>query len=441
MTASQRVPVRLQQGAFDDVDVCILQKTTFDFETTIRDLRQVGVRVIVDVCDNIEGLPHLAHYPAMVRMADLATVSSSGLLDIVHRAGAAQAELIPDCIENTQCEPTYGTVPDVLRLVWFGRSDNIDPLLDSLSDLEELATGRSVALEIVTDSDSDLTNRLNAAARHAARHLDLTVTPWSPAATEGALARASLALMPAGSQERFTAKSPNRLAAALWAGCVPIAAPQESYQDFETSALLATDVIDGIAYALTNWAGLNDRVRIGQTVITHKYTPQAVARRWSKVLGELVARPNNPIPLPVTGRPAKLHLGCDGNILPGFINIDRAKSTGGVQPDLITEPGNLAMIADESISMLLAVDVLNANRMSVVLHDWQRVLISGAELVIEAPNADLGDEVVTEVGGFALDAESSAEHLAAAGFSDIRRETPTLRPEPNKRLRLVCLKK
>ena len=82
----------------------------------------------------------------------------------------------------------------------------------------------------------------------------------------------------------------------------------------------------------------------------------------------------------------KLNLGCGFDIRPGLMNVD---INDFHKPDLVSDITWLKPVADRSAGFVLAQDVLEHIRRDqcmTALHEWNRVMMDGALLVIRAPD-------------------------------------------------------
>jgi SAM-dependent methyltransferase len=85
----------------------------------------------------------------------------------------------------------------------------------------------------------------------------------------------------------------------------------------------------------------------------------------------------------------KLNLGCGDKILPGYVNVDVAKTRAGMRPDVLCDLHALKPFKDDSADEILAVHVVEHFwrwEVAGVLREWLRVLRPGGSMVLECPN-------------------------------------------------------
>ena len=86
-------------------------------------------------------------------------------------------------------------------------------------------------------------------------------------------------------------------------------------------------------------------------------------------------------------KPLKLHLGCGGRRIDGYINIDCRKTTA---TDAVLDIRRLPYSDDSAILIEAyhAIEHLPGNDLPNVLKEWRRVLAPNGKLIIECPDFD-----------------------------------------------------
>ena len=114
----------------------------------------------------------------------------------------------------------------------------------------------------------------------------MRVTAWSPEATEAALARCDLVVIPHETRAAWSkGKSHNRLVTAIRAGRFAIASPIPTYLELAAHAWIGADLAAGLGWALAHPEDAAERLRAGQRVVEERFSPEAVGRKWAAMLG------------------------------------------------------------------------------------------------------------------------------------------------------------
>ncbi|MGQ9369810.1 methyltransferase domain-containing protein [Azospirillum sp. ST 5-10] len=415
----------MRRDDFLDADLYLVHKTLYDLSSVLDVLRDAGKRVVVDVCDNIAAAPHLmAHYPSMLERADAVTVSSEALAELVGEVATVPVVQVPDCVELARGEPAFPASASPVRLLWFGRSGNAAPLLSLMSDLTALARETPCRLEVVCDA----TDGFASALERAKGSLAVDLTPWSPEALEGALLRCHAVLLPSSDEPAMATKSANRLQEALWAGRIPVAHPTRSHQAFRDSAVVTSDLVDGLRWVLAHGDAVLERIAAGQAAVAARFTPEAVARDWDGVVREVVERPTTPrvAPRPL---PVRLNLGCGDKLLPGYVNVDIADNRAGVRPDVVCDLHRLGDFADDSVDEILAVHVVEHFwrwEVEDILREWVRVLKPGGRMVLECPNLRSACEAFLKDPNAFGQADARGQHTMWVFYGDPQWRDPLM---------------
>jgi hypothetical protein len=215
----------------------------------------------------------------MLDAADGITVASSAMGKIVHAHTGRPSRVVPDVIEGSHRPPRSG---QGRRLLWFGRSQNIGPLLAALPSLAGVS---GASLEIVTDLRAGLADTVG---RATPAGIDITLTSWTVAEIDRALSRADLALMPSDTGDGHMVKSSNRLERALWGGCMAAATPTPATTDWADLAYVDWDLARSVERALEDRADWPARIRAAQHRIAETRSPAALAAAWEAAARDAV---------------------------------------------------------------------------------------------------------------------------------------------------------
>ncbi len=247
--------------------------------------RGSGCRLVADVSDNpfFKPSPRAELYRRLLPICDAITVPSAAMAREL-AAGGPPPQVVNDPYEGEPGAPRFAP-RDPVRVLWFGHKVNFPYLHALLPALAEMSRTRALALEVVSARLHAFDALAAEMANRSDGRLRLSYREWAPAALVAALASCDLALIPSDAADpRKRAASANRVTETLIAGRLPVATPLESYQAFADAALLRTDLVAGVAEALSAPDRMLARISAGQRQIEGAYSPAAVARQWRAVL-------------------------------------------------------------------------------------------------------------------------------------------------------------
>jgi len=360
-------------------DAVVISKS-FDpaHETLARAMKDRGVRVIVDFCDDHFGHPQLGpHYRNLAALGDTVVASTPAMAEVVRAHAGLDCIVITDPVEGPRGMPKFAPRLPALRLVWFGHPTNLNGLLGRSAQLHALARRFPVRLTVVTTSSAEVAARVASLANGTDGRVTAELVPWSLEATWQALADCDLAWIPVEDTAQKSVKSPNRMLEALWAGKPVVADALAAYQEFADLTPVGRGLEAGAIACLEDAAGVERRVAEAQRRIARTHSAFACGDAWARALGDAAERS------------MRLNLGCGDKILPGYVNVDVVEARAGMRPDVICDLHDLAPFAADSADEILSVHVVEHFwRWEVrdVLREWVRVLKPGGRMIIECPN-------------------------------------------------------
>lgn len=274
-------------------DVVVVSKVLAASSAPLAERAQrLGSRVIVDLCDDHFETPDLkASYHALCRMADRIVASTAAMAEVVERKTGRAATIVDDPYEAPAGTPAFAPGGERLRLLWFGHPVNFDTVEAMLPSLGRCSRELPLALEVVTQVSSALTNRLAQAEREFGPGLRLRATAWSPAATWKAMEECDLVLVPSLPVAQKQVKSPNRVVEPIRRGRFVIAYPLPAYVELGEFVFLHEDMREGIRWAVESPAEAVRRLIAGQAYINERFCPQVVGRKWSAILAQAADAP------------------------------------------------------------------------------------------------------------------------------------------------------
>lgn len=368
-------------GSLYEADVTVVHKARTDLSGVLEQLRSHGVRVVLDVCDHVFALPHLAqHYPDMMARADLLTTPTEALAATLSERTDRPVRVVPDAIEGPRGAPHPGVTGATVRLLWFGRSTNLAPLIAALPRLGCRALGLDAVLEVVSDAGPGF------AALLRARPADLQIVPrpWSADEVARALERCDLVVLPTDRDPTRIVKSANRMERALWGGRLSVVTPMPVYEPYGPVVFADEDPAQGVRIALAARSEWTARIVRGQDMLATSRSATALAPLWESAVREACT-----ITAGVGTVSARLHMYGGRQSLPGYLSVD-----GEGEPDILAEPHRPLPFASGSVVEVLAVDRpqgMDEPVLDAVLAEWVRVLKPGGRLVLEAPHERVPD--------------------------------------------------
>ena len=361
------------------VDVLVISKSFHaENEELAKGMRQRGVRIVVDLCDDHFLHPKIGpHFCRLVDLADQVIASTETMAEAIRTHTARHSIVITDPVEGPRGKPEFSPRLPALRVVWFGHPLNLDSLAAKADEVIDLSRRLPVRLTVVTKLSTEVIDFLKTRFSHSLPHLVMDPIAWSMEATWKALADCDIAWIPTLDNDKKAAKSPNRLLEPLWAGRFVVADPVPAYLPFADLVPIGKGLEQSVLEALKDPAATEQRTHAAQQRIARHHSLFACGKLWAQALGDTAQRP------------LRLNLGCGDKILPDYVNVDVAEASAGLKPDVICDLHELTPFADNSADEILSVHVVEHFwrwEIVAVLREWTRVLKPGALLIIECPN-------------------------------------------------------
>lgn len=418
-----------------DLNVLVISKCSSPFaEALAQRARERGAAIVVDFCDDyfsqagVGGL-HLR----LATMADLITVSSSALGDVLHRLTKRSARVIKDPCEGPRGTPQFQLHQPPLKLLWYGSPRNLEPLIGFMPDLTALNTQFPLNLTIitnVTDAASDQLGPYTTGKKLPRAELK----QWSLETTWSALSHCDMVIIPSSERQLHLIKGPNRLAEALWAGRCVAAHPLESYKEFGQWAFLDSELCSAIERAIDEAPHVPARIRAAQDYLAKHYTAGNIGEQWHATLQDAALLAHTPRPSETklassTTPPLRLNLGCGDKRLTEYVNVDVVDERSGNKPDVVCDIRKLTAFESNSADEILAVHVIeHLWRWEVVdvLKEWVRALKPGAKMILECPNLKSACEEFLRDPGTAAKAGSEGQRTMWVFYGDPKWRDPLM---------------
>lgn len=238
-------------------DIIVFSKPIAEDVESARKAKELGAKVVVDLCDDNFGTEVAETYREMAKVADAVVTATPTMRARLFDYTGRDAAVLPDPYEQPEVEPHA----DGDNYLWFGHLRNFPELVRITHILGE----RKV--RIVT-GPKEIPNTI----------------PWSPQNMTKAFAMSNIVLLP--TQQGSEYKSANRLINSLRAGCFAVCMTHPAYLEFKHFVWVG-HFPTGLRWTEAFRSELNDRVREGQDYIRDRYSPAAVGAQWASFLESL----------------------------------------------------------------------------------------------------------------------------------------------------------
>jgi hypothetical protein len=256
-------------------------------------LKQRGIRLVVDLCDNHFNRPPTGDlHRALIAAADAVVASTPMMADAIARETGSQSTLVPDPYEGPGGTPRFSPLAgQPLKLLWFGGRTNVDTLAPCFPSLDALGRSSPLSLTIFTDPVAQIEQLLALAKSQFPGIAKVAFQPWSLEGQWRAIEACDAVIIPSLDNETKSVKGPNRLIEAIRGGRPVAAYPLPSYLEFRDVCWLDRDIGAGLRALLTDPRSVTQRIAAGQSLIEQRYAPAVVAERWRAVFERVVAPP------------------------------------------------------------------------------------------------------------------------------------------------------
>jgi glycosyltransferase involved in cell wall biosynthesis len=274
---------RINDHNFYKADVYVIGKAFGDFSHLIQYLKQLGKKIIVDVCDNIYEPPEdglKAIYELILPLANTVIAASPMLAKVLVDRIGDKVIVIPDPVEGEKLSPSFTPDRDSLKLLWFGYPNNLSLLDDFLPQLEKLTNEKSISLSIVTSWNDHFLNIF----KDGRKGIHICHVEWSPNNMKEELANCDMVIVPSSLTPARITKTANRIMTSLYAGKYVVASPLPAYLEFSNFISLEQDLIEGIRFSFKNPDIVRQRIANGQLYIEKHYSPRIISQIWETVL-------------------------------------------------------------------------------------------------------------------------------------------------------------
>ena len=260
-----------------DVDIVVVGKLLGpSLLETARIARSQGRYLIADFTDDFFRHPRLGSlHRELAQLADKMVASTLQMAEAIEQNTQRASVVVLDPYEGPKGEPKFAPRRERLELLWFGNAINFRTLGPVLPQLAALSERQPLRLTVVT-----ALSQIASVPGQLPPNFSVNLAEWSCQALWQHLAACDVVIIPSLPAPHYSAKSPNRLVEAIWAGRAVAAYPVASYCEFRDVCWLGKNIAEGIAWMTRNSGLVQKQIAAGQTLIAKKYAPPAVAAQW-----------------------------------------------------------------------------------------------------------------------------------------------------------------
>jgi hypothetical protein len=244
--------------------------------------RGAGIPTIAAMCDLRFQFPYNR---AAAQGADIVVVPCAAMADAIREEVGRPAVVIEDPYEGPRAAPRFAP-GEILRLVWFAHRSNLETLVPCLGQLARVAD-RRLEIRFVTNAAPPAVGEIFARLPPPRSEVDCQLVPWSLENHWAELAAADIVLLPTLPERSMAVKGHNRLVLALNRGRFSLAHRLPAYEELAAFCWCGDDFAEGLEWALANPGEVAARIAAGQRAVDARFSPAAVAKRWTDVLAAL----------------------------------------------------------------------------------------------------------------------------------------------------------
>lgn len=386
--------VNLQPSELESCDVAIIGKAIGNVVPIVDQLKQRGVTIVLDLCDDPFEMKHLRNtYNHLLPQADIICTASDYLSGKLAAAYGDKVCVIEDPLEYDSSPVDLPDQPeDVLSLCWFGQALNLKALTSQFESLGKLSFV-DIRLSLVTNAPEGLQLQILNSIKNIS-NLHVRFIEWSREATVSAIQESHIVLVPVAKEEWAKSKTANRVVMAIQHARPCVAGDIPSYRELESFIEINEDLAEGIQRITNDWNNVQQHITLAQEYVSKRFSPTLIAEKWSVLLEycrENRSQPqvNGPKLTSPNGEIIRLNLGCGDKILKNYINVDLVDERAGNKPDVVCDIRELSVFENNYADEILTVHVIEHFyfwEAQKVLQEWVRVLKPGGRMIVECPN-------------------------------------------------------
>lgn len=253
-----------------NADINIFSKHFGDLKENLKELlkcKENGSVTVMDICDDHFDRQLGSYYKDMIKHADFVTCNTTNMKKRIKQVCKKDAFVISDPITFPELTPRFPDERYTPRILWFGHSSNIKPLVSWFPYLG---------------------HRVTAISNERIDHPNIDFIKWMPGRTESLIQNFDTVLIPTDKSETYTkTKSPNRAVDALFAGCHVITDNKDIYGNLKNYITIIDDVKEELKLAAENYdEDTRSKIEKGQKFVLDNYGDNSIFKEWCSFLAK-----------------------------------------------------------------------------------------------------------------------------------------------------------
>ena len=285
-------------------DICLVGKMTANSVELVESMvvanlaavtyvKNRGAKIILQYSDNWLATENLIgdFYRDLFKMADHVVFPTSTLQEHAKKYtnNSTKTCIIDDPWQLTRWhtpQPFPTKQEEPFKIIWFGSNLNFEYLLNQLPSLLPVRI-RGLKIELTVLGAPLAANRMKEFCERNREKIkwNIRIIVWDPRdqpnQLESELDRAHICLIPSNPKDPAkTGVSPNRLVDALRGGCITVASPMKSYQEFNEISLQGGKIRDLLMEAIRNYNDYREKLVTKREKLLSKFDPKLNSKSW-----------------------------------------------------------------------------------------------------------------------------------------------------------------
>ena len=177
----------------------------------------------------------------------------------------------------------------IINILWYGRINNLNPLLKKLPYLLQLKSDMRFSLDILTGRlTANQEHQIDKARKIMSSSWEIKCQPWSFEKHLIKLKKAHFTFLPCAIDEHSKYAGHNRLLDAIAGGTVPIASPIPSYKDLGEVSILSDHLIDSFIKSFRSYNDITKRFEVRREKVLSRYSLDQTITKYENIFSCLI---------------------------------------------------------------------------------------------------------------------------------------------------------